>query len=141
MNTIPFSIRPMVLVVDDVPDNLLVVSDLLREAGYAVRAATSGPVALRYAAQTPKPDVILLDVMMPGDLDGYQVCARVKADTRLRGTRVVMLTARGQKSDLEAGAQAGADAYLTKPFSPLELIDTVERLLEAEVDTLSQQAA
>jgi two-component system, OmpR family, phosphate regulon response regulator PhoB len=71
------------------------------------------------------PDLVLLDVMMPGELDGFQVCQKIKSRPDLRHVKVVMLTARGQQNDLEAGTSAGADAYLTKPFSPLELIDTV----------------
>jgi DNA-binding response OmpR family regulator len=67
--------------------------------------------------------------MMPGSLDGYQVCERIKSDAGLNGTRVILLTARGQKADVERGRKAGADGYLVKPFSPLELIDTVEQSL------------
>ena len=80
-------------------------------------------------ARAIKPDVILLDVMMPGLLDGYQVCDRIKKDPELRAIKVAMLTARGQATDLAAGEAAGADAYLVKPFSPLELIDRVESLV------------
>lgn len=132
--------KHVILVVEDQPDIRKLIGMTLDFGDSEVHEAEDGARGL-FMAESLRPSLILLDVMMPGDLDGYQVCARVKADTRLRGTRVVMLTARGQKSDLEAGAKAGADAYLTKPFSPLELIDTVERLLEAEVDALSQQAA
>lgn len=132
--------KHVILVVEDQPDIRKLIGMTLDFGNFEVHEAEDGARGL-FMAESLRPSLILLDVMMPGDLDGYQVCARVKADTRLRGTRVVMLTARGQKSDLEAGAKAGADAYLTKPFSPLELIDTVERLLEAEVDALSQQAA
>ncbi len=71
---------------------------------------------------------MLLDVMMPGLLDGYQVCTRIKQDPTLKHIKVIMLTARGQVSDLDAGQAAGCDAYLVKPFSPLELIDRVEAL-------------
>jgi DNA-binding response OmpR family regulator len=72
---------------------------------------------------------MLLDVMMPGRLDGFQVCRAIKADAELQSTLVVMLTARGQSSDVSAGEQSGADAYLVKPFSPLELIDRVEAMV------------
>jgi two-component system phosphate regulon response regulator PhoB len=76
--------------------------------------------------------VMLLDVMMPGELDGLQVCRSVRADPRLSGMRVLLLSARGQARDREAGAQAGADEYLIKPFSPLQLVETIERLLPSE---------
>ena len=130
MSTIPFSIRPMVLVVDDVPDNLLVVSDLLREAGYAVRAATSGPVALRYAAQTPRPDVILLDIMMPG-MDGYEVLRHLQENPDTADIPVVFLSARGDESDEEHGLALGAADYLSKPIRPLVALARVRTQIEA----------
>lgn len=80
-------------------------------------------------ARAIRPTVMLLDVMMPGLLDGYQVCARIKQDPELKAIQVVMLTARGQATDLAAGEAAGADAYLVKPFSPLELIERVEAMV------------
>jgi CheY-like chemotaxis protein len=81
-------------------------------------------------AQAFKPDLMLLDVMMPGELDGLQVCQRLKSDPVTKRIKVVLLTARGQARDREVGQAAGADEYLVKPFSPLQLIDTIERLLE-----------
>jgi two-component system, OmpR family, phosphate regulon response regulator PhoB len=66
---------------------------------------------------------------MPGEMDGLQVCQTVKSEAATQGVKVVLLTARGQARDREAGDQAGADEYLVKPFSPLQLIDTIERLL------------
>ena len=81
-------------------------------------------------AQDFKPDLMLLDVMMPGELDGYQVCAKVKNDPLLKGqTKVILLTARAQKEDEEQGRKAGADAYLTKAFSPLKLLDLMDNML------------
>ena len=73
---------------------------------------------------------LLLDVMMPGEFDGLQVCQRIRKDPHGARTRIILLTARGQKSDIELGTAAGADAYLVKPFSPLELIETIENLIE-----------
>jgi len=67
---------------------------------------------------------------MPGELDGLQLCRQLRSDPVLRHAKVVLLTARGQDRDREAGQQAGADEYLVKPFSPLELIETIERLLK-----------
>ena len=79
-------------------------------------------------ARAIRPSIVLLDVMMPGLLDGYQVCTRIKQDPELKHIQVVMLTARGQVTDLAAGEAAGANAYLVKPFSPLELIERVEAM-------------
>ena len=105
------------------PDDL---QRVLAEVDQAV-----GIAAQQLARMAPQPDLILLDVMMPGDLDGLQVCARVRALPALQGTRVVLLTARGQTQDRDAGQEAGADEYLIKPFSPLQLIETIERLMPA----------
>ncbi|WP_374340836.1 response regulator transcription factor [Methyloversatilis sp.] len=77
-----------------------------------------------------RPDLVLLDVMMPGSMDGLELCRRLRARTDgLAKVRVVLLTARSQHSDVEAGRRAGADLYLTKPFSPLELLDHIGALL------------
>jgi CheY-like chemotaxis protein len=80
-------------------------------------------------ARNLRPAVMLLDVMMPGGLDGYQVCEEIKLDPDLRNTMVILLTARGQRTDIERGQAVGCDAYLVKPFSPIELLDTVDRLV------------
>ena len=119
-----------VLIVEDQSDIRKLIRMTLEFEDYEIHEATDGSFGLRMASAV-KPDVILLDVMMPGELDGLQVCQRVKADPALAGTRVVLLTARGQVRDREAGTAAGADEYLVKPFSPLQLIDTLERLLAA----------
>jgi DNA-binding response OmpR family regulator len=76
-----------------------------------------------------RPTVVLMDIMMPGEMDGLDACRQIKADADLARTIVIMLTARGQQADLDAGKTAGADAYLVKPFSPLELLDMVSRYL------------
>jgi two-component system, OmpR family, phosphate regulon response regulator PhoB len=95
---------------------------------YEIHEAADGAFGLRMAGAV-KPDLMLLDVMMPGELDGLQVCERIKTDPATRDIKVVLLTARGQVRDREAGQQAGADEYLVKPFSPLQLIETIEKLL------------
>jgi CheY-like chemotaxis protein len=116
-----------ILIVEDQPDIRKLIRMTLEFEDYEIHEATDGGFGLRMAGAV-RPDVVLLDVMMPGELDGLQVCQRVKSDPALASTKVILLTARGQLRDREAGKQAGADEYLVKPFSPLQLIDTLERL-------------
>jgi len=118
-----------ILIVEDQPDIRKLIRMTLEFGEYELLEADNGADGLNTAIAA-RPDLVLLDVMMPGELDGFQVCERIKARPDLKHIKVVMLTARGQQTDLNAGDKAGANAYLTKPFSPLELIDTVERLAE-----------
>lgn len=117
-----------VLVVDDQPDLRKLIRMSLELGEFEVHEAVNGEQALAMAG-TLRPDLVLLDVVMPGELNGYQVCERLKRDPALAGTLVVMLTARAQAGDIDVGHLAGADGYLIKPFSPLELLDRVESLL------------
>jgi DNA-binding response OmpR family regulator len=117
-----------VLIVEDQADIRKLIRMTLEFENYEIHEASDGSFGLRMA-QAIRPDVMLLDVMMPGELDGLQVCQRIKSDSSMAGTKVVLLTARGQQKDREAGEQAGADDYLVKPFSPLQLIETLEQLL------------
>ena len=119
-----------VLIVEDQADIRKLIRMTLEFEPYEIHEAANGTDGLRLAVEV-QPDLILLDVMMPGELDGLQVCARVRALPALQGTRVVVLTARGQTQDRDAGQEAGADEYLIKPFSPLQLIETIERLMPA----------
>jgi DNA-binding response OmpR family regulator len=113
-----------VLVVDDDPTVAEVVSGYLDRAGYAVDRAADGPEALARAAAA-WPDLVVLDLMLPG-MDGLEVCARL----RERGpVPVIMLTARGDEDDRIQGLELGADDYVTKPFSPRELVLRVESVL------------
>ncbi|WP_374347647.1 response regulator transcription factor [Chitinimonas sp.] len=121
--------KTLLLVVEDQTDIRKLIRMTLSFGDYEVQEADHGLLGLKMA-EAMHPALILLDVMMPGELDGLQVCQRIRADPALRDTLVVMLTARGQQADFDAGKAAGVDAYLTKPFSPLELIDTVENLLK-----------
>ncbi len=107
----------LLLIVDDVPANLAVLGGILRNAGYRVKAATSGPAALRYAAMEPQPALILLDVMMP-EMDGYQVLIRLKQDPATRDIPVVFLTALDSARDEERGFQHGAADFIAKPIKP-----------------------
>jgi len=116
-----------VLIVDDDPLIRDVVRAVLEDASFDLDEAASGEEALRLAAGHP-PDVVLLDVMMPG-LNGFEVAKRMKSDAHLKDTVVVMLTAKDAPEDRRRGLEAGADAYFTKPFSPLELLTTLSGVL------------
>ncbi len=118
-----------VLIVEDQPDIRKLIHMTLEFEAYEIHEASDGAFGLRLA-HAVRPDLVLLDVMMPGEMDGLQVCQRLKSDPATRSIKVLLLTARGQARDREAGAAAGADGYLVKPFSPLQLIETIERLLE-----------
>ncbi|HOB93490.1 MAG TPA: response regulator [Aquabacterium sp.] len=120
-----------VLIVEDQADIRKLIRMTLEFEPYEIHEAANGTEGLALAVEV-QPDLILLDVMMPGELDGLQVCARVRALPALQATRVVLLTARGQTQDRDAGQRAGADEYLIKPFSPLQLIETIERLMPSE---------
>jgi DNA-binding response OmpR family regulator len=119
-----------ILIVEDQPDIRKLIRMTLEFEDYEIHEAADGAFGLRMASAIG-PDLVLLDVMMPGELDGLQVCQRIKSDPKLSGLKVVLLTARGQARDREAGQQAGADDYLIKPFSPLQLIETIDRLVAA----------
>lgn len=113
------------LIVDDQDDLRKMLRIALGYGKYQLLDAADGASALALA-RAEKPDVILLDVMMPGELDGFDVCRAIKSDPDLAHAFIVMLTARGQASDYAAGDEAGADAYMVKPFSPTKLIEVIE---------------
>ena len=113
------------LIVEDQPDIRKLIRMSLELGNHEVYEAYDGPEGLNLAL-TLKPDLVLLDIMMPGGMDGLAVCRRLKIEAH--PPLVVLLTARGQTADLAAGREAGADDYLVKPFSPLQLIDTIDRL-------------
>lgn len=115
-----------ILIVDDEGNLRKLLMVTLGYSQFRLFQATNGEEALSLAQQL-KPDVILLDIMMPGGIDGLEVCRRVKQDPELGHAYIVLLTALGQKSDREAGMAAGADAYMVKPFSSIELIQLIER--------------
>ena len=117
-----------ILIVDDQPEIRELVRMTLEMEGHEIHEADRGDTALTMARQLT-PDLLLLDVMMPGTLDGLAVCRAIKADARHKATKVVILSARGQQDDRQAGLSAGADAYLTKPFSPRNLLAMVDRML------------
>jgi CheY-like chemotaxis protein len=116
-----------ILIVEDQEDIREVIRITLELEDFELHEAADGQEGLRMASQI-RPDLVLSDVMMPG-LDGLQMCQRIKADPGLRRTKVVLLSARGQPEDRKAGAAAGADAYMAKPYGPLDLLATVKRLI------------
>jgi two-component system, OmpR family, phosphate regulon response regulator PhoB len=116
-----------ILVVDDEPPIVDLVRFTLEDADVRVVEASDGAEALVVARQTI-PDLVLLDVHMPG-LDGFEVCRQLRREPSLARTPIVMLTAAGQEADRARGRAAGADEYLTKPFSPLALLALVEALV------------
>lgn len=119
-----------ILIVDDSPENLHVLGELLRPH-YRVLASISGEGALRVAGSQPKPDLILLDVMMPG-MDGYAVLAQLKENPVTRGIPVVFLTALAAVAEEERGLQLGAADYITKPIQPAVVMARVRTQLEAK---------
>lgn len=116
------------LIVEDQADIRELIRMSLELEDLDIREAEDGDVGFA-AALAFRPDLVLLDVMMPGSMDGFEVCRRLRADPAFRRTRIVMLTARSQDTDRQQGASAGADAYLTKPFSPRQLLEVVHRLM------------
>lgn len=130
---------PTILIVDDAPENLAVLSDLLQPV-YQVRAATNGAKALRIAASEPRPDLILLDVMMP-EMDGYQVFERLRGDTLTRDIPVIFVTAMDSTDAEIQGLDAGAVDYITKPIVPPVVLARVRTQLELKQarDRLSDQ--
>lgn len=107
--------KPIILVVDDTPENIDVLKGALI-ADYMVRPAPSGQIALKAAHVQPYPDLILLDIMMPG-MDGYEVCRRLKADPAAKDIPIIFVTAKSEVEDELKGLQLGAVDYITKPFS------------------------
>ncbi len=117
-----------ILVVDDEPYNLELMEAILPLAGYQVSLADGGEAALALAHEK-KPDLIILDLMMPG-LSGFEVCARLKTDPETRGIPVLFVTALGDVGDKERAMAAGGDDFLTKPFQRAELLLRIESLLK-----------
>ncbi len=116
-----------ILVVDDDPEIVNLFAYALRRAGYQVESALDGQTALERARQAP-PDVIILDVMMPG-MDGYEVARQLRAEAATSSLPIVMLTARALIADQVEGLRAGADSYLVKPVTPSVLVNKVREIL------------
>jgi len=121
------SVKLRILVVDDEPEAVELVEFNLKQAGYAVSTATDGAEALKKArAQTP--DLIVLDVMLP-EMDGFEICKTLRLDAVTAKVPIIMLTAKAAEIDRVLGLELGADDYLTKPFSPRELLLRVKKIL------------
>jgi DNA-binding response OmpR family regulator len=116
-----------VLIADDEPNIVMALEFLMQNGGYEVRTVGDGEAALAALAEF-RPDLVLLDVMMPKH-NGYEICQFIRATPALAGTKVLMLTAKGRDVDVEKGIGVGADAYVTKPFATRELVAQVRGLL------------
>ena len=132
----------MILLVDDTTDNIQVLNAILR-GDHKIKAATSGQRALVLARQMPAPDLILLDIMMPG-MDGHEVCRQLKADPETAGIPVIFITAKSEETDETLGFKLGAVDYITKPIRPPVVrarVDTHLRLRQAQRLLESQKSA
>lgn len=136
-----FTSKPTVLVVDDLPDNLTLMSKLLKDE-YKVKVANHGEKALKIALSDHPPDLILLDIMMP-DMDGYEVCSRLKANPASWNISIIFLTAKAEVEDERRGLELGAVDYITKPISPPIVLARVAAHLQlkASADFLRDKAA
>jgi CheY-like chemotaxis protein len=118
-----------ILIVDDQIEVRELVQVTLEIGDYQILSAENGQQAIDIA-KAEHPDIILLDIMMPGsDIDGLEACRRLKSDPVTADITIVMLSAKGQEVDIETGKFAGADDYFTKPFSPIALIEKVESVI------------
>ncbi|MDM8550664.1 hybrid sensor histidine kinase/response regulator [Desulfobacterales bacterium HSG2] len=134
-----------ILVVDDVPDNLRLLTKILTDRGYKVRPVTTGKLALWGARGTTPPDLILLDIMMPG-MNGYEVCEQLKADEHTRDIPVIFLSALNDVSDKIRAFSVGGVDYITKPFQEEEVLARVEthlnqRRMQTRLEEQNQELA
>ena len=119
--------KPKILVVDDEPDAIELVEFNLKQSGYAVTTATDGAEALK-KARSHSPDLIVLDVMLP-EMDGFEICKTLRLDPATAKVPILMLTAKAAEIDRVLGLELGADDYLTKPFSPRELLLRIKKII------------
>jgi two-component system, OmpR family, phosphate regulon response regulator PhoB len=117
-----------ILIIEDQPDIRKLIKLTMDTSESLVYEAFNAESGLAMV-ETLKPDIILLDIMMPGKIDGLQLCVILKSDYRFNDIPIILVTARGQLVDKQVGLEAGADEYIAKPFSPIKLIETVESLL------------
>jgi len=118
---------PKILVVDDEPFICRSLTFVLRKGNYEVLEARDGEEALD-AIRSHKPDLVFLDVMMP-KVNGFEVTQQIRSDAAFDDVKIILLTAKGQECDREVGKTAGANDYMTKPFSPSKILDRARRML------------
>ncbi|MFA5515864.1 MAG: response regulator [Desulfuromonadales bacterium] len=116
-----------ILIVEDEESLLKLESILLTSKGFDVKGVPNGQAALDSIAEEP-PDLVLLDIMLP-EIDGFEVCRRIKADPVTKHLPVIMLTAKKSREDMARGEKVGADWYITKPFKSAMVIETIQRFL------------
>ena len=116
-----------VLIVDDDPNILMSLEFLMRKSGYSVFIARNGKEAIELL-DSNTPDIALLDIMMP-DVDGYEICRYVKKNKKLKACKIVFISAKTRESDIQKGYDAGADLYITKPFSTRQLMAKIQELV------------
>jgi DNA-binding response OmpR family regulator len=119
--------KKLIVLVEDEPDIVRLVTHYLEKEGFEVEAALTGPQGLA-VIRGRKPAAVILDVMLP-DLDGYEVCRRLRSDATTASVPIIMLTAKGDETARVVGLEVGADDYVTKPFSPKELLARLRALL------------
>ena len=119
--------KKKIVIIEDEPDILEVLSYNLKREGFDVFTATNGTLGLSLAEKV-SPDLLLLDLMLPG-LDGIEICSSIKNNPATQNTLIIMVTAKGEESDIVLGLGVGADDYITKPFSPKELVARVKAVL------------
>ncbi|OQX88350.1 hypothetical protein B6D60_02285 [candidate division KSB1 bacterium 4484_87] len=119
-----------ILIIEDSLTMQRILSFVLEKEGYEVEIANNGAEGLD-KARASKPDLIFTDLMMPV-MDGFEVCRQIRADDSLKDAFVIILTGRGQDTDIEKGLQAGADDYLMKPFDPPKVVERVRQIFSAE---------
>ncbi|MBS7317050.1 MAG: response regulator [Bacteroidales bacterium] len=117
--------QPVILVLDDIPTNIVLVKALLKNKNYEVISAKTGTEALALAEER-QPDVILLDIMMPV-MDGYEVLARLRSNEKTKDLKVIMLSALASEEDITKSVELGADGYLTKPLVARKLYEELEK--------------
>lgn len=119
--------RKKILIVEDEESLLKLESILLTSKGYDVKGVSNGQAALD-AISEEHPDLVLLDIMLP-EIDGFEVCRRIKSQENTRHIPVIMLTAKKSREDMARGEKVGADWYITKPFKSAMVIETIQRFL------------
>jgi DNA-binding response OmpR family regulator len=122
--------KKKVLVVDDEPNIIVPLQFLMEQNGYDVIVAATGEAAME-AIAAERPDLILLDIMLPG-IDGYQVCQTIRSNPQWRKIKVVFISAMGRDVDVAKGLALAADAYITKPFAIADVVEKVNLLLQSE---------